>query len=197
MSVAGYPRERIESVLRKARFPDCYRLVPSRYRESPLGTIPADSRFCSRNAGYTVLYAAPDFATAFIETVVRDRFVHRSRRDVELSEISGRYWVGIRTQPETVLTLLDLRRDGCGRIGAPTDAVQARNHAAGRALARAIHAQHTDIEGLLYASRLTGEDVYAVFDRGAGKLEAAETGTLIGHPDLPDVLERHGIGLVV
>ena len=197
MSVAGYPRERIESVLRKARFPDCYRIVPSRYRESPLGTIPADSRFCSRNAGYTVLYAAPDFATSFIETVVRDRFVHRSRRDVALSEIALRCWVGIRSQPETVLTLLDLRGDGCGRIGAPTDAVQARNHAAGRALAKAIYAQHTDIEGLLYASRLTGEDVYAVFDRGAGKLEAAETGPLTDHPDLPDVLERHGIGLVV
>ena len=196
MSAAGYPRERIESVLRKGKFPDCYRIVPIRH-PAPLGTIPADSRFCSRNAGYTVLYAAPTFATAFIETVVRDRFVHRSRRNVELSEIVGRYWAGIRTQPETELTLLDLRGDGCGRIGAPTDAVQARNHAAGRALAKAIHAQHTDIEGFLYASRLTGEDVYAVFDRGVGKLEAGETGTLMDHPDLPDILERHGIGLIV
>ena len=33
---------------------------------------------------------------------------------------------------EAELTLLDLREDGCARIGAPTDAVRARNHAAGR-----------------------------------------------------------------
>ena len=71
---AGYARDRVESVPLKARIPDSYRVMPRRYRASLLGTIPADSRFCFRNAGYTVLYAAPDFATAFVETVVRDRF---------------------------------------------------------------------------------------------------------------------------
>ena len=92
--------------------------------------------------------------------------------------------------------LLNLRGDGCTRIGAPSDAVRARNHAAGRAFAKAIHAEHADIEGLVYVSRLTGEDVYAVFDRGVGKLDIAETGILMDHPELRDVLEQHGIGLV-
>ena len=196
MSGAEYPRDRIESVLLKARFPDSYRIMPGHYRESPLGSGPADSRFCSRNAGYTVLYAAPDFATAFIETVVRDRFMRRPEREVALKEITERFWARISAQLGTALTLLDLRGDGCTRVGAPTDAVRARNHSAGRAFASAIHAGHADIEGLLYVSRLTGEDVYAVFDRGAGNLNCAETGMLMDHPDLPDVLERHGIGLV-
>ena len=196
MSGVGYPRDRIESVLLKAGLPDSYRIMPGRHRSSPLGTSPADSRFCSRNADYTVLYAAPDFATAFIETVVRDRFVRRSERNVALREITERFWARITARPGTVLTLLDLRGDGCARIGVPTDAVHARNHAAGRAFAKAVHAEHADIEGLLYDSRLTGGDVYAVFDRGAGKLEAVETDMLMDHPDLPDVMERHGIGLV-
>lgn len=65
----------------------------------------------------------------------------------------------------------------------------------GRAFASAIHGEHADVEGLLHASRLTGEDVYAVFDRDLGKLNVAETGTLLDHPRLPEVLERHGIGL--
>ena len=197
MSGAGYSRNRIESVLLKAEFPDSYRIVPEHYRASPLGTSPADSRFCTRDAGYTVLYASPDFATAFIETVVRDRFIRRREREVGLKEITARVWARISAQPGTLLTLLDLRGDGCARVGAPTDAVSARNHAAGRVLARSIHAEHADIDGLLHVSRLTGKDVYALFDRGLGKLDAAETGELADHPDLSDVLERHGLALVV
>ena len=197
MSGAGYSRNRIESVLLKAEFPDSYRIVPERYRALPLGTSPADSRFCSRDAGYTVLYASPDFATAFLETVVRDRFVRRREREVGLKEITARVWARISAQPGTRLTLLDLRGDGCARIGVPTDAVGARHHAAGRAFAQAIHPEHDDIEGLVHVSRLTGKDVYAMFDRGLGKFFAAEMGSLLDHPDLPDVLDRHGIGLVL
>ena len=196
MSGAAYPRDRIESVLLKAGFPDSYRIVPGRYRASPLGTVAADSRFCSRNAGYTVLYASPDFATAFVETVVRDRFMRQREREVEFKEIEERVWARISARPGATLDLLDLRGDGCTRVGAPTDAVRARNHAAGHALARAIYAEHADVEGLLHVSRLTGEDVYAVFDRGLGKLESTETGMLKDHPDLPQVLARHEIGLV-
>ena len=100
-----------------------------------------------------MLYAAPGFATAFIETVVRDRFVRRPERNVAWREITERAWARITARPGTVLTLLDLRGAGCARVGAPTDAVHARNHAAGRAFAKAVHAEHADIEGLLYDSR--------------------------------------------
>ena len=75
--------------------------------------------------------AAPDFATAFIETIVRDRFAHRRTREVALREITERVWVRIAAEPGAPLTILDLRADGCPRIGAPTDVVQARNHAFG------------------------------------------------------------------
>ena len=95
------------------------------------------------------------------------------------------------------LTLLDLRADGCTRIGAPTDVVQARNHAAGRAFGKTIHAEHADVDGIVYPSRLTGEDAYAIFDRSIGKLTAGEQGQLGEHVALPSVLERHGIGLVL
>ena len=80
------------------------------------------------------------------------------------------------------------RADGCGSRPEPCG---------GGAFAREVHAAHADVEGLLYASRLTGKDVYAVFDRGAGKLECGESGRLEEHPELPEVLERHGIGLIV
>ena len=99
-------------------------------------------------------------------------------------------------QPEAELTLLDLRGDDCTRIGAPTDTVNARNHADGRAFARAIHAEHVDVDGIVHSSRLTGDDVYAVFDRATGKLASTGTDLLQNHPDLPDILKRYEIGLV-
>ena len=143
-----------------------------------------------------MLYAAPDFTTAFIETIVRDRFAYRRTRNVALREITERVWVRISSEPGVRLTLLDLRADGCTRIGAPTDVVQARNHSAGRAFGQAIHAEHADIDGLVYSSRLTSEDVYAIYDRGVGNLRAGNIGALEDHMNLPGVLERHGIGLL-
>ena len=144
-----------------------------------------------------MLYASPDFATSFIETVVRDRFMRRRRREILLKEVTERVWASIATKPSTRLTLLDLRQDGCALIGARTDTVNARNHAAGRAFGKAIYSDHEDIDGLVYASRLTGSVVYAVFDRAIGKLELTASGLRQDHPELPDVLEKQGIGLVL
>ena len=67
----------------------------------------------------------------------------------------------------------------------------------GRAFGKAIHAEHEDVDGLVYSSRLTGEDAYAIYDRSVAKLKAGDVGQLEEHVELPDVLERHGIGLLV
>lgn len=196
MTKSRYPRSLIEPLLVGTAIPESYRIMSQRHVGSPLGTTPADSRFATRTGGYTVLYAAPDFSTAFIETIVRDRFAHRRTRKVALREITERAWVRISSEPSTRLTLLDLRADGCTRIGAPTDVVQARNHAAGRAFGKTIHAEQADVDGLVYASRLTREDVYAIYGRSVVKLKAGDVGRLEEHVDLPGVLARHGIGLL-
>ena len=148
MSGLAYPRDRIETCLIEAVLPLSYRIIPGNYLTSPLGTAPADSRFCTKADGYTVLYASPDFGTAFIETVVRDRFTRRRRREVAIQEVTERACALIATKSGIMLRLLDLRRDGCALIGAPTDTVNARNHAAGRAFGRVIHADYADIDSL-------------------------------------------------
>lgn len=197
MTTAGYPRERIEAVLSKARLPLCVRIIPRRHIKTPLGVTPADSRFSTVGDDYRVLYVSPEFATAFIEVVVRDRFVRKRRREVILNEVTERAWAMITTRPGLTLSLLDLRKDGCGLLGAPTDAVNARNHASGRSLGRTIYSEHKDVDGLLFSSRLTGADVYAIFDRAFEKLQVERTGQLPDHPELPAVLHRHHIGLVI
>ena len=64
MSGRAWRRERIEAALLEAELPPSYRILPRRYLAAPLGVTPADSRFCGKAGGYTVLYASPDFATA-------------------------------------------------------------------------------------------------------------------------------------
>ena len=81
-------------------------------------------------------------------TVVCDRFARLRERNIALEEVTGRLWVRVAARPGTALTLLDIRADGCTRIGAPTDSVHARCHAARRALARTIHPEHGNVEGL-------------------------------------------------
>ncbi|MDE0038525.1 MAG: hypothetical protein OXU77_13375 [Gammaproteobacteria bacterium] len=90
MTESRYPRSLIEPLLVRTAFPESYRIMSQRYVGSPLGTTPADSRFATRTGNYTVLHAAPGFTTAFIETIVRDRFTHRLTRKIALREITER-----------------------------------------------------------------------------------------------------------
>lgn len=196
MTKGAYSRKRVEDVLTKAKLPPSSRIIPHRYLETPMGAAPGDSRFCSKADGFTVLYASPEFATAFIETIVRDRFIRRDQREVLLKEVTQRAWALIKAKPRAKLALLDLRNDGCVRLGAPTDTVNARNHAAGRALGRTIYSEHKDVDGFLFSSRLTGGDVYAIFDRGVARLDSTETGMLPEHPELIDVLSNYSIKLI-
>ena len=89
------------------------------------------------------------------------------------------------------------REESRGRVGAPTDAVNARNHAAGRTLGRDIHDSHKYVDGIVFSSRLTGEDIFAIFDRAAPKLTSRKSERLEEHDELPDVLRRHDIRLIV
>ena len=118
MSRARYPRGLIEPLLVHAPLPESYRIMPRRYLGSPLGTSEADSRFAAHDAGYTLLYAAPEFATAFLETVVRDRLVGRKDRVFALKEVTARIWVRVSSRSGEAMTLLDIRGDGCMRIAA-------------------------------------------------------------------------------
>lgn len=161
-----YSREYVEDVLTDAEPPSNLRIIPSDHLGAPLEMVRDNTRFCSEDGAFAILYTSPDFATAFLETVVRDRFIRKNRRTIPLKNIIERVWIRIESNLGARLNLLDLRGDGCVRLGVPTDAVNARNHVADRALARAIHFGHEDVDGLLFSSRLTGEDVYAVFDRG-------------------------------
>lgn len=132
-----YPRQRVEAVLRPLALASACRIILKPHLSSPLAVYPSKSRFCDGRT-YAVLYGANDFATAFVEVVVRDRLVQSDRRVVPFGDIAARGWVEFALAGDEPLSLVDLRESGCLVLGAPTDAAHARNQAAGRALGRAL-----------------------------------------------------------
>jgi hypothetical protein len=187
-----YPRERVEAVLRPLALASAHRIILKPHLSAPLAVHPSKSRFCDGRT-YAVLYGASEFATAFVEVVIRDRFVQSDRRVVPFGDIAARGWVEFALTGDEPLKMVDLRESGCLALGAPTDAAHARNQTAGRALSRALHEQHSDIDGIWYQSRLTGGDCLAIFDRAAKRLKPLKTGQLEHHPKLPDVFRAHSV----
>ena len=127
-----------------------------------------------------------------------DRELLRSRlRDVRLglprTEAEARLVVSIRSTE--LLTLIDLRGDGPVRIGAPSAVAHDGNHAAGRALSAAVHANLPEADGFLFPSRFTGHACVAVFERAFGKLTALDIADLAAHVEFLDALDDYDIVL--
>ena len=81
------------------------------------------------------------------------------------------------------------------RIGAPSAVVDDGNHAAGRALSAAVHAGVPEADGMLFASRFTGDTCVAVFDRAFDRVRALGVAELMRHVEFLDALDDYGIVL--
>jgi len=189
-----YPRERIKARLHLFAIDGAHRVFG--VSRMPLQMHSSPSRFCDGKSGFSVMYASLSFETCVVETLVRDRFTHRLKRELPLAAVLARGYARISTQPDRELNLLDLRDTGCVDIGTPTDAVRARHFAAGQALGRSVYDEHPDVDGFIYASRLTGDDCIAVFDRAMEKFRVVDACELKDTLELPAVLKKNQVVLI-
>ena len=170
------------------------RTTPLAYRTTPLGMGLRKTRFASPTDRFTLLYIAQDLATSIAEAVLRDRFEGSTTREITLGEITA---YGATSVTATApLRLLDLRGNGCFLLGVSTDIVGAKAQDEARSFSEAVYAQ-TDLDGILYASRLTRKACIAIYDRAvASKLQAS---AVVGLPMLADLvpsLVRLGVDLI-
>ena len=189
----GYDPDRLRSRLRSVRLGRVFRVIHRDRRSTPLGAVSAPSRFSDPRERYAVLYASDTVRCAFWETLARNRFARRSRREIPRSEAESRLVVSISSTGS--LALIDLRGDGPVRVGAPSAVAHDGNHAAGRALSAAVHADVPEAAGFLFASRFTGDACVAVFDRAFGRLRALGVAELIRHVEFLDALDDYDIVL--
>ena len=185
----GYNPDRLRSI----RLGRVFRVIHRDLGSTPLGAGPAPSRFSDPRERYAVLYASDAVRCAFWETLCRNRFTRRRRRELPRVEVETRLVASIGSSG--TLRLIDLRGDGPVRIGAPSAVAHSGNHAAGRALSAAVHAGVPEADGFLFASRFTGDACVAVFDRAFGKLKALGVDELVRHSGFLDALDDYDIVL--
>lgn len=152
----------IVSQLAVAFAPTSYvRVTPLAHSTTPLGMGFGRTRFASPNDSFKVLYIAKDVITGVAETIIRDRFEGKAIRQLIESEVGT--W-GVTAVAARPLNLLDLRTTGSLRLGVSTDITRAKGQDEARKFSQTGY-DETDLDGILYRSRLTGEDCVAVYDR--------------------------------
>jgi hypothetical protein len=146
------------------------RVTPMAHAATPLGAGFGVTRFASPTKTFKIIYLGQDLITGIAETLVRDRFQGRVRR--ELLDVEAALWGATEVNAGTPLTLVDLRTTGLVRLGVSTEAARGKAQGQGRKLSQAIYDQ-TNAQGLIYISRLTGRTCICVYDRALpGRLVA-------------------------
>lgn len=146
------------------------RVTPIAHRATPLGMGFGKTRFASPTDSFKLLYIAEDLATSVAEAVIRDRFEGAIARELTAGELAD--WGVAEVSAQVPLRLLDMRTEGCFLLGVSTDITGAKAQDEARQFSQAVFDQ-TDLDGILYLSRLTRRTCVAVYDRAvASKLDA-------------------------
>ena len=186
--------ERLRARLIDVEIAHGYRIVDARHAATPLGCVPAPSRFGDPAGRFAVLYAALSVTCALWEALLRDDFLGGGRVELPVGAIRSRVLVTLGTR--VPLRLVDLRGDGTTRLRVPTAVTRDRRHRAGRAFAAALHAHVPEADGVLYDGRFTSDGCVAVFDRALDRLRTHLVVGLARSPEVHDALADHDIVLV-
>lgn len=146
------------------------RCTPIAHRATPLGMGFGDTRFASTANRFKLLYIAKDLPTAIAEAIVRDRFEGVQLREMFVDDFAD--WGVCEVEATAPLRLVDLRRDGCFKLGISTDVGGAKGQGEAQAFSQELH-ETTDVDGILYYSRLRRRDCAAVYERAVPSLTSS------------------------
>lgn len=93
---------------------------------------------------------------------MRDRFEAKAKRRLMISDVED--WGVCEVAATRPLRLLSLRGDACFKLDISTDIVGAKAHAEARAFSQELY-DTTDLDGIIYHSRLRRKNCMAIYDR--------------------------------
>ena len=137
---------------------------------------------------FGVLYLGNTLKVCFLEAILRDQR-NGVVGDYEIgeSELRSRRYALI--EPTSRLNLVDLRGDGCVRMGIPSDVPRSANQALARRWSLAFYQHPAQPDGIIYPSRLNEDTNVAIYDRGIVKLRAVGNTELIRTPGFAEILD--------
>jgi hypothetical protein len=190
----GYVTKELRTLLETLDVDLLFRIIKRERRGTPLGAVPAPSRFSDPNLQYSVLYGATTIDCALWEGVIRDRFDLQPVRELPRVDLECRDLVLLNsTRP---LSLLDIRGGRARRIFAPTAVTGAARQADGQTLSHSVYSQVPEADGLIYDSRFTSDGCVAIFDRAFAALDAQAIEPLPQIEEVHEALRAAGITLV-
>jgi hypothetical protein len=175
------------------------RIFEGRHRD-PLGSRrPAAYRFgcppgLPEDRQFGVVYLAEDLETAFLEAVVRERYVGVPGELVlALDEIRSKEVALVATRGP--LRLLDLTGTSYVRLRLPRAALEGNDHLPSQTISAALHAHPEAPDGILYPSRFGGGRTsnIAVYDRAVARLRCVARVRLERMRGLAAIRRKHRI----
>jgi hypothetical protein len=152
----------LAALTRRVEPADYLRCTPWMRRRTPLGMGFGETRFASPTNTFKLLYIAEDLPTSIAEAIIRDRFEGKTTRALAQSDIAD--WGVCAVSAIRPLRLLSLRGDACFKLGISTDIVGAKAHDEARAFSQELY-DTTDLDGIVYHSRLRKKNCMAIYDR--------------------------------
>ncbi len=91
---------------------------------------------------------------------------------------------------------MDLQGGNAVALGVPTDAVRASPHRLGQRASLAVYQRADRLDGILYPSRLNGDENLAIYDRAMPKISAGPRLKLGRCPELAPILTAYRVALI-
>jgi hypothetical protein len=146
-------------------------------------------RFDSPDRSFGVMYATFDLATAFAETVLRDKPRHSDDVILDYHDLESRVVIELKRGPDDrPLRLIKLYDEGLA--AAHTDnQISARDHyPTTQRWAQIFHAHSIAADGVVYMSRYMGaRKSVALFDRCSAAVAAGDVTPLLEHREFASV----------
>jgi hypothetical protein len=154
-------------------------------------------RFDAPDRSFGVMYAAFDLATAFSETVLRDKPMRSVDVILDHHDLESRSVITLKRGADNrSLRLIKLYDEGLA--AAHTDnQISARDHyPTTQRWAQIFHAHSTTADGIVYMSRYLGASKsVALFDRCSAAVAAGDATPLLAHPEFASVVAMFDLAI--
>ena len=154
-------------------------------------------RFDSPDRSFGVMYAAFDLATAFAETVLRDKPIRSVDVILDHHDLESRSVITLKRGTDNrPLRLIKLYDEGLAAAHTDNQISERDHYPTTQRWAQIFHAHSITADGIVYMSRYLGAcKSVALFDRCSAAVAAGDATPLLAHPEFASVVAMFDLAI--